>query len=103
MRKHVPFPAVGLQLHLQAVVGEPLEPDRSSGSPSSRQISAASSGWALPLKTRDLSHVGQGWADVRGAAPRCQVPRQRPPGLARRHDPGSAWARPGPLRTRAAA
>src|SRR6478736_2518272 len=26
--EHVPFPAVGLQLHFQAVVGEPLEPDR---------------------------------------------------------------------------
>ena len=26
--EHVPFPAVGLQLRFQAVVGEPLEPDR---------------------------------------------------------------------------
>ena len=51
-QEDVALAAVGLQLHLEAVVGEPPDLARLQGrSPGSRRSPRPARGWALPLKT----------------------------------------------------
>lgn len=73
--EHIALATVGLELDLQAVVGEPADPGRAEGTPRWAQTSAASSGWALPLNT----------AMSRTTAPRKIDPGAPPVGMI---DPG---------------
>ena len=96
-QEHVPFPAVGLQLHLQTVVGETVElTPGSTGCRGTAQISAASSGWALPLKTvmsrtmlpaglggPDDGVHGSGWSRAREQAAGPSAPTAAPAGAGR--------------------
>jgi hypothetical protein len=70
-QEHVPFPAVGLELHLEAVVGEPGDPDR-------------------PLRLGQVHADLGGQRGVRAAAEHRDVTHRRAPAAARRRRSSSA-------------
>ena len=58
-QEDVAFPAVGLQLNFQAVVGEPAQPYREQGLPQLRTDLGRQLGVGTSAEYRDITHADQ--------------------------------------------